>query len=182
MTRTGLAMVRAVLAVLAVALTGGCDGSQKGSDDPVKEDTTAASVDEDAGQRVLDGFGAQIAATVRDLTKPVQALEVSADTDPSQTSCKDTVGDDPWPQRQSFTANVFVADDSRPLARDVAEGLHRDGWTVQDTGRVTGPQTQHYVARRGGFVISIGSTTGTVAALVISGTTPCVRLDGTVQA
>ena len=120
--------------------------------------------------------------SARKLVLPEVGRETKLDPRLSRTSCAAAAGDDPWPQQDSFHADVFVRGDSRPAGRQVADRLRAEGWEVEDAGRLTGPQSLHWVARRDGYVVTIGSTAADVAALTVTGSTPCVAADGTTSA
>ena len=179
-------MRRVAAALLAAALaaggTAGCDRSERGEPMTSGTDASASPTSEAAGEAALAAAGEELAGIVRGIVDPVPGIEKSVDDVPRPISCKDTVGDDWWPQQQSFNASVFVRGDSRPAGREVVRRLQAEGWTVEDTGQLTGPQTQHWVARRDGYVVTLGSTAADVAALAVGGTTPCIAADGRVAA
>ncbi len=177
------ALAAAALVLVAVAAVG-CGRSD--TEDPMTSGTnggaTAAASQAAAGEAALTDTGRRVQDVVRGIVEPVAGVETKYDPGLSRTSCADAASDDPWPQQDSFHADVFIRGDSRPAGQQAVERLRADGWTVEDAGRLTGPGTQHWVARRDGYVVTIGSTAADVAALTVTGSTPCVAADGTTSA
>jgi hypothetical protein len=170
---------------LAAAAVAGCDRSEQegpmtgGTESSVSGGASASAGA--AGEAALAESGARLQDIVRGIVDPVPGIDKTYDTGLSRSSCKDVVGDDPWPQQETFHADVFVRGDSRPAGRQVVDRLRTEGWSIEDVGRLTGQQTQHWTARRDGYVVTIGSTAADVAALAVGGSTPCVAADGTVS-
>jgi hypothetical protein len=167
-----------ILASAGCGLTGNPDRPNDPESDPV---TGLTHHDDEAGLAKLDEIGQQLHTVIRELAGHYPDVDPRQLAGPNNTSCKDMVGNDPWPQQAGSDISIFVGNDTRPQARETAERLRQEGWTIEDHGdRIDGPGSQGYQARRDGFFIQIiGGIADPDTSLVIMGITPCVNKDGT---
>lgn len=164
-----------ILAATGCGLTHGTESSTTTGGEPV----TQTSQDSDAaGLAKLDELGKELEATIRELASPYPNFDPRLVDGPHLVSCKDIIGNDPWPQQSSIDLKVFGKDDTRQQARETADRLEQQGWAIEDLGELGGSGNQYYQARRNGFGITVGGGEGNPTSLVLSGTSPCVKRDG----
>jgi hypothetical protein len=164
--------VAALTGLLLVALTlSGCNDPK-----PVPHTTSLETTvaDPDA---VLNELAVQLRKRLDALTAGLKVTSRGV-TGNSSGACG-TPTHDRWPRQWEYAQRLFLTQaDSRPTARQVAEKLRADGWSIRtDTDTSTDLEL---TAQLEGAVVFIGGGS-TQGAMVVNGTTACVNADGTVD-